>query len=1211
MKIISIMDNFRGRLFRRLGGRGTIALIGVLILVAGVYFKLAYDDRQFNSKIAVLRDAKALANDEQYELAYQEFNKLSTGDEFKSYPNLQAEAMFRAAHTLQMLDRYDEALDHYSNFMTQFPDSQWVENALYARGLCYDSLQNYEASRVSFTECLNRFPNSQFKDSIQIFLKESLLRDAKALANDEQYELAYQEFNKLSTGDEFKSYPDLQAEAMFRAAHTLQMLDRYDEALDHYSNFMTQFPDSQWVENALYARGLCYDSLQNYEASRVSFTECLNRFPNSQFKDSIQIFLKESLLRDAKALANDEQYELAYQEFNKLSTGDEFKSYPDLQAEAMFRAAHTLQMLDRYDEALDHYSNFMTQFPDSQWVENALYARGLCYDSLQNYEASREVLKKLLAEYPSSTFKDSVQRLLEKSFLKEPQVLLVEENYKLAYQEFNRLATSEEFKDYPDLQTEARSKATYSFLKQVGKDDEKLIPYIDFLTESSETEFVEDNALFNIGILSFQLQSYEASLSAFEQLRENVSDSALKEKALYNIGIANYRLQNYEDSRSALTEFLSEFPNSALKENVLYYKGKANYNLQDYEDSRSDFRELLISFPKSELKDDAKRFIAQAFLEETKLLLNLKKYELAYQEFDKLIATGKLKNYSNLQAEAMYRIAYSLKQLGLEKGNKAFEVRRLGRDDQAKAYNDQAILHNAEAFNRYTSFIKHFPENQYVARAYIDLGNIYLRQNEYRNARTKYEEALKRTEDLDLQAEIQFFIGLTYYDEGDFENAISADTSLLEEHPESDFAVKTKLRIADSYFCLQQWIEAINAYNRLIEEHEHEEVKIYIPSCYYQIGEAYYKLATSHENADEAEFTTGYFAKALRWYQKILDDFPTDEVAPHALYGAMWSLNALERKDELEHAALERVFSEFIHITGDIPDMGKGFSDFATALVDYRSGLIYQDKLSRTGKALEVFQTLVSNYGKSENGGIACLVADAHIRLSELSKQLGHSSDTVAEGKTHRQIEKRAFGSTVLLEVVDAENRRVGVGSGFFVRPGLIATNFHVVKSVTRDSAKRVYAKLIGQERKYLIQGYTAVDKERDLVVLKVANVSALPLPLGDSKMVHSGDPVYAMGNPGLPWRGEVIPLEGTFTGGIISALPQMRGNRWLQFDASISGGNSGGPLLDSKGEVIGIVTAKYGEIDDANLATPSEYLSTLLNKMGPPKPLWQVGLAK
>ena len=521
----------------------------------------------------------------------------------------------------------------------------------------------------------------------------------------------------------------------------------------------------------------------------------------------------------------------------------------------------------------------------------------------------------------------------------------------------------------------------------------------------------------------------------------------------------------------------------------------------------------------------------------------------------------------------MYRIAYSLKQLGLEKGNKAFEVRRLGRDDQAKAYNDQAILHNAEAFNHYTDFIKQFPESQYIATAYIDSGNIYLRQEEYRNARAKYEEALKRTHDLALQAKIQFFIGLTYYNEGDFENAISVDTSLLGEYPESDFVVKTKLRIADSHFCLQQWIEAINAYNRIIKDHE--EMKKYIPNCHYQIGEAYYKLAASHENVGEIELATDNFEEALRSYQTILYDFPTNEVALHALYGAMWSLNALERKDELEHVALERIFSEFIHITGDTPNMEREFSDFATALVDYRRGLIYQDKLSRPNKALEVFQTLVSNYDKSENGSIACLVADAYIRLSELNKQLGHPGDTVAERKTHRQIEKKAFGSTVLLEVVDAKNRRVGVGSGFFVRPGLIATNFHVVKSVTRDSGKRVYARLVGQERKYLIQGYTAVDKERDLVILKVANVSALPLPLGDSKMVHGGDPVYAMGNPARSWRGEVIPIEGTFTGGIISALPQMRDNRWLQFDASISGGNSGGPLLDSKGEVIGIVTAK------------------------------------
>ena len=632
--------------------------------------------------------------------------------------------------------------------------------------------------------------------------------------------------------------------------------------------------------------------------------------------DDRQFNSKIAVLREAKALANEKEYELAYQEFNRLATDDEFKDYPDLQAEAMFRAAHSLQMLGKLDEALDRYNNFLAQFPDSPWVENALYASGLCHFVLQNYEDSRHSWSELLDRFPNSQFKDHAQDLIEKSFLEEAETLLADENYEDAYQEFNRLATDDEFKDYPDLQTQARSKATYSFLKQVGTDNEELSPYIDFLKQSSESQLVKDNALFNIGIFSFRLRNYEESLSAFEKLRENVSDSALKELTLYNIGMANHNLQNCEHTRRALTELLVEFPNSHLKEKALYNRGEANYNLQDYEDSRSDFRELLVNFPKSEFKKAAESLTAQSFLEEAKLLLDTKRYELAYQEFDKLIATGKFKNYSNLQAEAMYRIAYSLKQLGLEKGNKAFETRRLGRDDQAKAYNDQAILHNAEALNHYTNFIKQFPESQYVAKAYIDSGNIYLRQDKYRDARTKYEEALKRTDDLALQAEIQFFIGLTYYNEGDSENAISADTSLLEEYPESDFVVEAKLRIANSYFRLYQWNEAISAYSRVITEHE--EAKEHIPNCSYQIADAYYKLAISDTPPTTLspkvqqlleETQSLFFEEALRWYQKILDNFPTDAIAPHALYGIISVLNDLGRKGELERLVLEHGIS--------------------------------------------------------------------------------------------------------------------------------------------------------------------------------------------------------------------------------------------------------------------------------------------------------------
>ena len=200
------------------------------------------------------------------------------------------------------------------------------------------------------------------------------------------------------------------------------------------------------------------------------------------------------------------------------------------------------------------------------------------------------------------------------------------------------------------------------------------------------------------------------------------------------------------------------------------------------------------------------------------------------------------------------------------------------------------------------------------------------------------------------------------------------------------------------------------------------------------------------------------------------------------------------------------------------------------------------------------------------------------------------ASVNTVQGQSVREIARQAFQSTVLLVMEDANGQALSLGSGFFVRPSEIASNLHVV-----EGAVSGYAKLLGQERKYDIEGVTAVDPERDLIILKVSRARASGLTLGDSDTLHVGDPVYALGNP----RG----LEGTFSQGIVSSVRRVRGHRLLQMTAPISPGSSGGPVLNGNSQVIGVSVATFGDGQNLNFAIPSNYLKTLLRKAKPTKP--------
>ena len=200
---------------------------------------------------------------------------------------------------------------------------------------------------------------------------------------------------------------------------------------------------------------------------------------------------------------------------------------------------------------------------------------------------------------------------------------------------------------------------------------------------------------------------------------------------------------------------------------------------------------------------------------------------------------------------------------------------------------------------------------------------------------------------------------------------------------------------------------------------------------------------------------------------------------------------------------------------------------------------------------------------------------------------------------TPQEIAKTAFQSTVALEIELANGERVSLGSGFFVRKDAIATNLHVVHGVL----SRCYAKLVDQTNdypietnEYPIEGYTHIDVERDLVILKVSGVNAASFLWGNSDNVQVGDTVYAVGNPS--------GLKGTFSDGIISGIRWDGNDKLLQISAPISRGSSGGAVLNSEGMVIG-VSAASRDGQNLNFAIPSNYIKKLLSKPENLRPLF------
>ncbi|MDQ2747897.1 MAG: tetratricopeptide repeat protein [Acidobacteriota bacterium] len=181
------------------------------------------------------------------------------------------------------------------------------------------------------------------------------------------------------------------------------------------------------------------------------------------------------------------------------------------------------------------------------------------------------------------------------------------------------------------------------------------------------------------------------------------------------------------------------------------------------------------------------------------------------------------------------------------------------------------------------------------------------------------------------------------------------------------------------------------------------------------------------------------------------------------------------------------------------------------------------------------------------------------------------------------ELVRRIKPSAVAIETFDAKGAAIARGSGFFVANDKIITNRHVI-----EKSNRVEIHLI-DGRKITAKGVLAIDGEGDLALLQVevppnSAVAALPLV---QTAPQEGESIVVIGNP--------FGLEGSVSNGIVSAVREIPGyGKIIQITAPISPGSSGSPVVNMRGQVIGVATLQAAEGQSINFAVPSARITQL-----------------
>lgn len=215
----------------------------------------------------------------------------------------------------------------------------------------------------------------------------------------------------------------------------------------------------------------------------------------------------------------------------------------------------------------------------------------------------------------------------------------------------------------------------------------------------------------------------------------------------------------------------------------------------------------------------------------------------------------------------------------------------------------------------------------------------------------------------------------------------------------------------------------------------------------------------------------------------------------------------------------------------------------------------------------------------------ACLLAITPHGRADERKQPSRAVPMAAPSV--EQLVETVRKSVVVITVKGRDGKRQGLGTGFAIGPGLIATNYHVIGEARPITVETADGAL------HDVAAIHASDRTLDLAVLRLEGMPAIPsLKLAPSGSLKQGQPVVVLGNP--------HGLKHSVVTGVVSGTREIAGRSMIQLAIPVEPGNSGGPLIDLTGEVHGIITLKSAIAENLGFAVPVAALAPLLKKPNP-----------
>jgi len=568
----------------------------------------------------------------------------------------------------------------------------------------------------------------------------------------------------------------------------------------------------------------------------------------------------------------------------------EYELTDGLYATAKYYSADALLNLGEYNAAVSSFEFFVNHFTWSQFRDKALYKLGIIYYKQNEYELSRDRLRRQLSEYPQSDLDGSALYWIGESYSKQNRlhdaVLFLKDaianhrnNSFIDYSIYTLASVYEKMKDYGDA-----------------------VAYYDTLLSYHSGSPLATEAHIRIGVCYFKLKEYDASVIELNNPRLKDLPDEVYAKSLYLLANSYYRTSDYPHAEKVFLEIINKYPSSEELRESKYGLAWTYFQEKKYNDAYQVFNNLSqggdsIAEKSFYWKAESKRYsgqgneafkLYQQFIKTYPsssmikgveyqigvLYYNAKNYNLALKYLRSAAATSD----STFKAKAytlMGEIELDNKDFkpAIEYFNNAMNIPGISNDLVYRSILGLGIssyyIHDYKRAEKFLSNLNtRDPEfekdkvNFYLAECYYSGGN-------YKHAIERYNMVSGDDEELGSMA--LYGKAYSYFEMRQYEEAAKVYSEFARRYPNSSRLLDAELRLADSYYGSKNFAASSDVYKNIIKLNKKDFDN---PYDYYQYAQALYK-------ANE-------FDQAISEFQAITRKFPTSEYADKSLYVIGW-----------------------------------------------------------------------------------------------------------------------------------------------------------------------------------------------------------------------------------------------------------------------------------------------------------------------------------